>query len=114
KLAPLFADFVGAQPSMRVLDVGCGPGALTAELVRRAGPTQVAGLEPSPSFVDACRARLPDADIQQGSAEQLPWADGTFDAALAQLVLSFVQDADQVAREMRRVVHPGGMLGACM
>ena len=114
KLAPLFADFVGVGPGMRVLDVGCGPGALTAELAQRVGATHVAGLEPSPSFVDACRARLPNADIQQGSAEHLPWADATFDAALAQLVLSFVQDAERAAREMQRVVRKQGMVAACM
>lgn len=114
KLAPLFADFMGIGPGMHVLDVGCGPGALTAELARRVGAAQVAGAEPSPSFVEACRAQLPDAEIWNGAAELLPWADGEFDAALSQLVLSFVADADQVAREMRRVVRAGGTVGACM
>jgi ubiquinone/menaquinone biosynthesis C-methylase UbiE len=114
KLAPLFADFVGIGPGMHVLDVGCGPGALTAELALRVGAAHVAGVEPSPSFVEACRARLPDADIQHGPAEHLPWGDGEFDAALSQLVVSFVADADQVAREMRRVVRERGTLGACM
>src|SRR4051812_12606049 len=105
QLAPLFADFAGVAAGLRVLDVGCGPGALTAELARRVGAARVAGIEPSSSFVAACRSRVPDADIQHGSAEQLSWADGAFDAALSQLVLSFVTDADQVALEMRRVVR---------
>ncbi|MEO7437613.1 MAG: class I SAM-dependent methyltransferase [Candidatus Binatia bacterium] len=114
KLAPLFADFVGITADMRVLDVGCGPGALTAELARRLGVECVAGAEPSPTFVEACRARLPAADIRSGPAERLSWGDAEFDAALSQLVLSFVADADEVAREMRRVVRAGGGVGACM
>jgi ubiquinone/menaquinone biosynthesis C-methylase UbiE len=94
--------------------VGCGPGALTGELVRRLGAAQVAGLEASPSFVEACRSQLPEVEIVHGVAEQLPWKDQTFDVALSQLVLSFVTDADQVAREMRRVVREGGVVAACM
>jgi ubiquinone/menaquinone biosynthesis C-methylase UbiE len=114
KLAPLFADFVGATPGMRVLDVGCGPGALTSELAARLGADHVAAIEPSATLVEACRARIPAADIRQGPAEQLPWSEHVFDGAYAQLVFSFVTDADQVAREMRRVVREGGTLGACM
>jgi SAM-dependent methyltransferase len=114
KLAPLFADFVGVSSGMRVLDVGCGPGALTLELARRVGEPACAGVEPSPSFVEACRSRLPNADIRSGGAELLPWDDSVFDAALAQLVLSFVSDPEQTAREMRRVVRAGGRVGACM
>jgi ubiquinone/menaquinone biosynthesis C-methylase UbiE len=114
ELAPLFADFVGVEPRMHVLDVGCGPGALATELARRVGAANVAGIDPSASFVEACRARLPDADIQSGPAERLLWGDGTFDAALSQLVLSFVSEADQVAHEMRRVVRERGTVGACM
>jgi ubiquinone/menaquinone biosynthesis C-methylase UbiE len=114
KLAPLFADFVGIEPKMRVLDVGCGPGGLTTELARRVGAPNVAGIDPSSSFVEACRARLPNADIQNGPAEHLPWDDQEFDAALSQLVLSFVTDADQVAREMRRVVRERSPVAACM
>jgi SAM-dependent methyltransferase len=114
QLAPLFADFVGVEPGTHVLDVGCGPGGLTAELARRVGAAHVAGIDPSASLVEACRARLPDADIKLGPAEQLPWADATFDSALSQLVLSFVANADQVALEMRRVVRARGTIGACM
>lgn len=114
QLAPLFADFCGVGAGAYVLDVGCGPGALTAVLVQRSGPTRVAGIEPATGFVEVCRARLPDADIRQGTAEQLPWPDATFDAALAQLVLSFVPDAGQAVQEMRRVVRPAGTVGACM
>jgi ubiquinone/menaquinone biosynthesis C-methylase UbiE len=114
RLAPLFADFAGITQGMRVLDVGCGPGALTGELLRRVGAADVAGIEPSPSFFETSRERFPESDIRNGSAETLPWPDQRFDAALSQLVLSFVTDADHVAGEMRRVVRQGGTLAACM
>jgi ubiquinone/menaquinone biosynthesis C-methylase UbiE len=114
KLAPLFAEFAGIAPGMRAIDVGCGPGALSDELSRRLGSGQVAAADPSPPLIEACRARLPDADVRNAPAEQLPWTDGEFDAALAQLVLSFMTDAERGAREMRRVVRAGGTVAACM
>lgn len=114
QLAPQFADFAGVTGDMRVLDVGAGPGALTSVLVQRVGVQRVLAIEPSPPFVEACRSRLPGVDVRQGGAETLPWKDGEMDAALSQLVLAFVRDAKQVAREMRRVVRPGGTVAACM
>jgi SAM-dependent methyltransferase len=114
QLAVQFADLAGAGPGQRLLDVGCGPGALTAELVRRAGAGAVSGVEPSRSFAAAVRERLPGADIHVGQAEELPFADGTFDAALAQLVVHFMADPVRGLREMRRVTRPGGTVAACV
>jgi SAM-dependent methyltransferase len=111
-LAVVFADAVGIDTGQDVLDVGCGPGALTAELVRRLGPEHVAAVDPSESFVEACRLRHPGVDVQVGRAEQLPYPDGRFDAALAQLVLHFVSDPEAAAREMIRVLRPAGLVGA--
>jgi SAM-dependent methyltransferase len=115
-LALVFADFAGIahQEDTRVLDVGCGPGALTQELVRRLGADRVAAADPSPQFVAACRERLPEVDVREAPAERLSWEDDSFDTALAQLVLSFVQDGPAAARELRRVVRPGGVVAACM
>src|SRR5690348_11317621 len=90
-LAPLFADFAGIEAGQRVLDVGAGTGALTAQLVRR--DADVAAAEPSPPFVAALRSRLPSVDVREAGAEALPWPDATFDAALAQLVVTFMSDA---------------------
>ncbi len=112
-LAPVFADFARIARGQRVLDVGCGPGALTAELAARAGVARVAAADPSASFVSACADRLPGIDVRKSSGEQLPWPDGTFDAALAQLVLPFMQDAPAAVREMARVVRHGGTVAAC-
>src|SRR6516162_8357527 len=89
-LASQFADLAGVRPGQRLLDVGCGPGALTAELVRRAGADAVSAVEPSASFAAAARERLPGVDVRRAPAERLPFPDGTFDAALAQLVVHFM------------------------
>src|SRR5687768_17096083 len=84
-LAPCFADFaaVAVAEGQRVLDVGCGPGALTAVLVERLGAAAVSAVDPSESFVTAARERQPDVDVRRATAEHLPFEDRTFDAALA-------------------------------
>jgi SAM-dependent methyltransferase len=98
----------------RVLDVGCGPGALTAELVTRLGPAAVSAVDPSEPFVAAARARYPGVNVQQGSAEQLPFPDQAFDAALAQLVVHFMRDPVAGLAEMARVTRRGGVVAACV
>jgi ubiquinone/menaquinone biosynthesis C-methylase UbiE len=112
RLGPLFADFAGIEPGQRVLDVGAGTGALTAELLRRGA--RVSAADPSPNFVAALERRLPDVDTRAAPAEQLPWEDETFDAALAQLVVTFMRDAPAGLAEMHRVVRPGGTIAVCM
>ncbi len=114
RLAPRFADLAGIADDQRVLDVGCGPGALTAELVSRVGAASVSAAEPSASFAAAVRERLPGVEVHQAPAEQLPFADGIFDAALAQLVVHFMADPVRGLREMRRVTRPGGLVAACV
>jgi SAM-dependent methyltransferase len=113
-LAPLFADLAGVGPGQRALDVGCGPGALTAELVRRLGPDAVCAVEPSARFAAAVAQRLPGLDVRQATAEQLPFGDGTFDVTLAQLVVHFMADPVAGLREMGRVTRPGGLVAACV
>jgi SAM-dependent methyltransferase len=112
RLAPEFADFAGIENGSRVLDVGAGTGALTAELVRR--QANVSAVEPSPEFTATLQRRFPGVDARRGGAEQLPWADESFDAALAQLVVAFMSDAHAGIAEMRRVVRPGGVVAVCM
>ncbi len=113
-LAPLFADFAGIDAPGRVLDVGCGPGALTSELVARFGAAAVAAVDPSLAFVEATRARNPGVEVRQATAEALPFADGSFDVALAQLVVHFMDDAVSGLREMARVTRSGGVVTACV
>jgi SAM-dependent methyltransferase len=115
RLAAAFADFAGVvDDGQRVLDVGCGPGALTAVLVHRLGAAQVSAVDPSESFVRATRRRCPDADVQSGVAEDLPYPDGAFGAALAQLVVHFMDDPVAGLRELGRVTKDGGAVAACV
>jgi len=113
-LAAVFADDVGLGPGQRVLDVGCGPGALTAQLADRVGAENVAAVDPSEPFVAAVRRRLPEVDVRVAGAEELPYADDTFDAALAALVVHFMTDPVAGLSEMGRVTRPGGVVAACV
>jgi len=94
--------------------VGCGPGGLTAALADRVGSTNVTAVDPSESFVEACRARVPGADVCLGVAEDLPFGDDAFDTALSQLVVNFMSDAVQGLREMTRVTRPRGVVASCV
>jgi SAM-dependent methyltransferase len=113
-LSPQLADLAGIRAGQRAIDVGCGPGAMTAELVARLGATNVAAVDPSEPFVDAVRARYPGVDVRQASAEQLPFEERTFDAALAQLVVHFMSDPVAGLAEMARVVRRDGVVVACV
>lgn len=113
-LAPPFADFAGMAPGVRVLDVGCGPGALTTEAVHRTGAANVFACDPTPAFVAACRARQPAVEVRQAPAEECPFPDDAFDVTASQLVLHFVTDPARAAAEFVRVTHPGGVVVACV
>jgi SAM-dependent methyltransferase len=115
-LSAPFADFAGvtAGSGMRVVDVGCGPGALTSLLVDRLGAPAVAGVDPSETFLEAVRERLPQVDIRKAPAEALPFDDDAFDAALAQLVVHFMNDPKAGVGEMARVTRPGGAVAVCV
>jgi SAM-dependent methyltransferase len=113
-LATEFAELAGVRNGQRALDVGCGPGALTAQLVERLGVSAVCAIDPSASFVAATRARFSGVHVRSGVAEQLPFADQAFDATLAQLVVHFMADPVAGLMEMARVTRPGGVVAACV
>lgn len=113
-LAPQMADLGRVTSGTRVVDVGCGPGALTAELVRRTGAAAVAAVDPSEPFVAAVRMRNPGIDARVAPAESLPFPNDQFDAALAQLVVHFMRDPVAGIREMARVTRTAGVVGACV
>jgi SAM-dependent methyltransferase len=97
----------------RVLDVGCGTGQLTLALAEAVGAVNVSAIDASEEVVQVARARIPGADISVASAQALPFADGTFDAVLAQLVVNLVDDPPGAVREMARVTRPRGIVAAC-
>jgi SAM-dependent methyltransferase len=113
-LAQELLDLVGVNAFPRVLDVGCGPGAVTAALVERLGHQGVVACDPSPTFVEAVKARVPTVQVHRVPAEKLPFADGAFGLVLAQLVVHFMTDPVAGLREMRRVTTPGGGVAACV
>ncbi|MBV9237828.1 MAG: class I SAM-dependent methyltransferase [Xanthobacteraceae bacterium] len=114
KLAPLFIKFAGLADGEKILDVGCGTGSLTFALSKFADLSQISAIDYSLVFVEAAKRRNTDPriTIEQADACALPFADGTFDRALALLVLHFVPDAGKAVAEMRRVVRPGGIVAA--
>lgn len=117
--APLSAPFAeiglaGVEPAARVLDVGCGPGMLTCELVLRRGAGAVSAVDPMDAFVAATAASYPGVDVRLASAEALPYPDNAFGATLAQLVVHFMSDPVAGVGEMARVTSPGGRVSACV
>jgi ubiquinone/menaquinone biosynthesis C-methylase UbiE len=112
ELAPRFISFAGVSDGQRVLDVGCGTGALTRALLAAGPAIRVHGVDPVADFLAFARASIPDgrAEFLDGSAQALPFVDGSVDAALALLVFQDLGDADQAAREMARVTRPGGRI----
>jgi SAM-dependent methyltransferase len=96
------------------LDVGCGPGPLTAELAAVLGVDRVAAVDPSAPWAEACRDRLPGVRVEVAGAEDLPFEDDAFDHALAQLVVNFMTDAPAGVREMARVTRAGGTVAAAV
>ncbi len=113
-LAPQLASFAGVASGQSVLDVGCGPGALTTELVKLVGPAAVTAVDPSESFVGAVRERLPGVRVEQAPAEHLPFPDQSFDAVMAQLVVHFMTDPVAGLAEMARVTRRQGVVATCV
>jgi len=114
QLSAALVESAGVRPGERVLDVGCGPGGLTRAVAGVVGAENVAAIDPSTSFVAACRERVPGADVHQATAEELPFDSDSFDVVLSQLVVNFMRDADAGVAEMRRVACEGGRLASCV
>jgi SAM-dependent methyltransferase len=114
QLSAALVEAARVRAGDRVLDVGCGPGGLTRALAELVGAENVAAIDPSTSFVAACRQRVPGVDVREGAAEALPFDSRMFDAVMSQLVVNFMRDADAGVAEMRRVTREGGRVAACV
>lgn len=125
-LAPQFIDFAGLDQATsaqttgfqtkdaqtKVLDVGCGTGALLTELTRRFDQALLTAIDLSAPFIEAVRERYPRVDAREANAENLPFADGAFDVVLSQLVVQFLPEPAAGLREMQRVTRRGGVVAA--
>ncbi len=112
ELAARFISAARVTAGQVVLDVGCGPGALTGALARHVGASNVSAFDPSPPFVADCSARYPGVDVRNGRVEEIPFDDASFDAVLAQLVWHFVREPTKGAAECKRVLRSGGTIAA--
>ncbi len=100
--APLI-DLLDPRPGERILDLGCGDGALTAELVARGA--EVVGVDASPAMVAAACARRLDARLADGQSLAF---DAAFDAVLSNAAIHWMPRQDQVVAGVRRALRPGG------
>ena len=98
------------RPGERVLDLACGPGNVARQLVDLGA--RVIGVDIAPGMLELARADVPEAAFVRGELEQLPFADGSCDAALCGHGYQFVPDLCRALREARRVLRPGGRLAA--
>jgi SAM-dependent methyltransferase len=112
----VFLDWLPAGDGERWLDVGCGNGAFTEQIIQRRRPADVQGIVPSAGQFAYAQTRVGAAGavFQVGDAMALPFAANQFDAAVMALVISFVPDPAKAVAEMARVVQPGGLIATYM
>jgi ubiquinone/menaquinone biosynthesis C-methylase UbiE len=111
-----FLDWLNVPQGLRWLDVGCGNGAFTEELIARCTPATTMAIDPSDDQLAYARKRpgARMAEFRVADAQLLPFDDNNFDVAIMALVLSFLPDPAKAVAEMARVVRPGGCVAAYM
>lgn len=102
------------QPGMTLLDVGCGPGTITADLAALVAPGPVVGIDTSAAVIDeaASNAGAAAVSFAVGTVDGLGFPDDSFDVVHAHQVLQHLPDPVAALREMRRVCRPGGLVAA--
>ncbi len=108
----VFLKWLAPSPGLRWIDIGCGNGAFTEQVVERCGPTEVQGVDPSEAQLVFARSRPAArlATFQKGDAMALPFPDARFDVAVMALVIFFVPEPAKGVAEMARVVGPRALV----
>jgi ubiquinone/menaquinone biosynthesis C-methylase UbiE len=116
RLAELFLDFCGCRDGERVLDAGCGTGALTSAVVQRTDPARIVGIDFSPAYIEYAKQCIshPRVEFCVGDICALPFNEASFDRVLSLLVLHFVPQTEKAVAELRRVAAPGASVGAAV
>jgi ubiquinone/menaquinone biosynthesis C-methylase UbiE len=111
-----FLDWLAAPNGLHWVEVGCGNGAFTEELIAHSAPRAVTAIDPSEGQLAFARTREAAklAQFRIGDAQALPFPDNSFDAAAMALVITFIADPAQAVTEMARVVRPGGIVATYM
>jgi SAM-dependent methyltransferase len=112
---PEIARAAGAAPGARLLDVGCGTGALACAAARIVGPRgRVTGLDANPEMLAVARRKPEPVEWVEGVAEALPFGDGSFDAVASQFAFMFFDDPPAALAHMLRVLRPGGRMAVAV
>ncbi len=123
--APLYSDFIAPftafsgqlgihleqadlKPTDHVLDIGCGPGELAAQLAEKV--EHMTGIDFADTMIAEARRRYPALEFHQADAEQLPFDGDQFDAVIVNYCAHHLARPDRVFDELRRVLKPGGRL----
>lgn len=110
---PLYAR-AGLATAHRVLDVGCGSGGVTRDLMQAAPQASIVAIDVDSAMVQRAKDVLPQAHVLRGDGTILPFADGAFDVAVCNLVLLWSTQPQDLVAELARVVRPGGTVLASM
>ena len=110
-------EILGLKSNMRVLDAGCGSGAITRLIARRVFPEEVVGLDMDPLFIEEARRLAESEGIENirfdiGNIEDLEYDDGSFDLSYCRFVLMHLQDPVKAVSELKRVTREGGSVAA--
>jgi SAM-dependent methyltransferase len=105
-----FLTWLDPPTGARWLDVGCGTGAFSELILRRAAPKSVTGIDPSPEQINYVRRHLPGPTFEVGDSMAMPFGDGAFDIVASALVFHFIPDRAKAFAEMHRVLRPGGLV----